>query len=213
MSIVFKSDASMFNSPSTVIKQEYRSMTEHPGLSSSETTTPSNHSIPTKWNPSDRKVTITIQADVIGYGEARASINSINSGIDGVPVLNITGDVMNVGSWGGGEVTGAASASPKAYTVSHEAYFYCPPDAQPDNFTWSADGNVEIWGVRWNGTGTVQVTETIGADLGLLPEGTYQARPGVASSVTDNVNRHASDRLKSTTGTWTVVHTSDSTHE
>ena len=205
--IVFKSDASMSSSPSTVTKQEYCSMTEHPGNSSCGTATPSDHPISTSWDPSDRKVTITIQADVVGYGQAKASITSGSSGI-GASLLNLGGDVVNVGSWGGGEVTGAASASPTAYTASHDAYFYCPPDAEPNNYTWSANGKVEIWGVDWEGTGTVEVTTTVGVDLGLSPGGTYQVGVGVASSVTDDVSGNASDRLKSDTGTWTVAHDS-----
>lgn len=205
--IVFKSDASMSVSPSTTTKQKYCSMTEHAGNSSCSTATPSDHPISTSWDPTDRKVTITIQANVAGYGQAKASITSGSSGI-GVSLLNLGGDVMNVGSWGGGTLTGEASADPTAYTASHVAYFFCPPDVEPDDYTWIANGKVEIWGVDWEGTGTVEVTTTVGVELGLSPAGTYQVGVGVASSVTDDVSGNASDRLKSDTDSWTVAHDS-----
>ena len=181
--IVFKSDARLSGSPSTVTKQEYCAMSEHYGNSSCGTATASDHPIATSWDPSDRKVMITMKADVVGYGEAKASITSGSTSI-GAPVLNLGGDVIKVGTWGGGEITGAASATPTEYTVFHDAHFYCPPKAEPKTYTWTASGKVEIWGVDWEGTGTVEVTTTVGVELGLSPAATYQVGVGVASSVT-----------------------------
>lgn len=202
--IGFNSGATMSSSPGTVTKQEHCAMSDHDGNSSCGTETPSDHPISTKWDPSDRKVTITIQADVKGYGQARASITSGSA--HNATIHNFGGDIYDVGSWGGGTITGEASADPTEYTAMHKVYFYSPADAKPATYKWKASGGVDLWGVDWEGSGTVEVTATVGVELGLSPAGTYTVGVGIAESVSDDVSSNASFRLiPEQSGEWTVA--------
>ena len=150
----------------TVTKQEYCGMVEHSGNSSCGTNTPSDHPISTMWDPGDRKVIITIEDDVAGYDQAKASITSGSTVVGGetIEFSNLGGDVVKVGSWSDPD-----DIIPTKHTANHQAYFYCPEDAEPNNYTWNASSKVEIWGVDWEGTGTITISVSVGVSLGLSP--------------------------------------------
>ncbi len=158
----------------------------------------------TKWDPSHRRLIITIEADVAAYGQTKASVTSghVNIGDQKVELTNLGGDVKNVGTWDDpNDVTSLK------YTPIHKAYFECPKDVESDSYTYSASGKVEISGVYWEGTGTISITSTVGVSVGLDISGTYQVSTGVSESVTGDVSGNTSDSFRNHTDvTWTVAH-------
>ncbi len=204
ITIVFKSGARMSSSPDTVTKQQYCPMSEHPYQFQTCGHPPKGgpHTPTTRYDPSDRKVTITIAADIVGYGQAKASIYPASA--DNTQVLNLGGDSIKVGSWGGG-IGGAATANPVAHTVTRKVFFYSPIKAVPGTYNWTASGKVEIWGVDWEGNGTVSITQTVGTEVGLSPAGTYSVSVGSSVGVADDISGIPSDRFLDGSGTWTVA--------
>ena len=212
--IVFKPGSeSMSSTPGKVTKTISCGMSRphrvRPSCSSSEPETDTgNHPISETWNPSNRKVEIIAQASGYGYGEAKPSVitgkATLSNGTD-VPIYNFGGSVRKIGTW---TMTGNhADVTPIEWSVDHAAYFFSPEDAPPGTHNWTGSGKIEIWGVDWEGTGTIWISQSVGVNYGLDPSMTYSVEQGESSSISDDISGNASDRLlNDKTGTWTVAH-------
>ena len=193
----------------TVTKYKYCSMSDHPGNSSCGTNTPSDHPITTSWDPSDRKVTITIADDVVGFGQSKASITAGSALVNGetIEIQNLGGTVYNLGNW-----DDPNDILRVEYTANYKAYFYSPEDAEPNSYTWNISSKIEIWGVDWEGSGTVTIGNSVGASFGLSPSGTYTVSTSSSQTVSSDISGNASDRYRDPSGTWVVAHDSVCRH-
>ena len=187
----------------TVTKYKYCSMSDHPGNSSCGTNTPSDHPITTSWDPSDRKVTITIADDVVGFGQSKASITAGSALVNGetIEIQNLGGTVYNLGNW-----DDPNDILRVEYTANFKAFFYSPEDADPKSYTWNISSKIEIWGVDWEGSGTVTIGNSVGASFGLSPSGTYTVSTSSSQTVSSDISGNASDSFRYPSGPWVVAH-------